>query len=185
MLSPEHPLIRLRLQTQARRRAAVAALWAAYAAYLALAVWGGRGNLAGIASVGALMVGLVCMVALAESSGLRAHGAPLHASRLAQRDRAYALSFHATSWLLVGVALYTQTAAHTTWLPLPSTPRAAAGAVAAVCVAIGMLPVTLLSWREPDPMPLDALPPIRPPLPLPRRDPRARPGDDDGPRWLH
>ena len=81
------------------------------------------------------------------------------------------------------MVVYAELALRIDALWLPTDPRTAVGAFAAVAVAIGLLPVSLLSWAEPDDAPA-AAPSIRPPLRRPRRFP-AGPRDREGPRFLH
>ena len=162
---------------------AVAALWLAFAAHVAASALGGDGKLAGFAGLATLFAGVVCLFSLAEASVLRGGARPLDAGRLAARDRAYAAAFHGTGWLLVTVVVYAELALRIDALWLPTDPRTAVGAFAAVAVAIGLLPVSLLSWAEPDDAPMSA-PTVRPPLRRPRRFP-AGPRDREGPRFLH
>lgn len=178
----DRPFAWLRLHDQRRRRMAVAALWATFAAHVAVSAFGGDGALAGFAGAVTLIAGFVCMFSLAEASVLRGGARPLDAARLAARDRAYAVAFHATGWLLLSVVVYAQAALRIDALWLPSTPRAAVGAFAAVAVAIGLLPVSLLGWMETD----DA-PEVPPAIPfIPRRPRRFTTGvEDEGPRFLH
>jgi hypothetical protein len=177
------PFAWLRLPTQRRRRMAVAALWLAFAAHVAVSALGGDGQLAEFAGFATLFAGAVCLFSLAEASVLRGGARPLDAGRLAARDRAYAAAFHGTGWLLLVVVVYAELALRIDALWLPSDPRAAVGTFAAVAVAIGLLPVSLLSWAEPDDAPA-AAPTIRQPLRRPRRFP-AGPRDREGPRFLH
>lgn len=178
----DRPFAWLRLHDQRRRRMAVAGLWAAFAAHVAVGALGGDGALAGFAGAVTLAAGVVCMFSLAEASLLRGGARPLHAGRLAARDRAYAAAFHATGWLLLAVVVYAELALRIDALWLPATPRAAVGAFAAVAVAIGLLPVSLLGWMETD----DA-PTVPPAIPfIPRRPRRFTTGmEDEGPRFLH
>jgi hypothetical protein len=177
------PFAWLRLFTQRRRRMAVAALWAAFAAHVAVSALGGDGQVAGFAGFATLLAGVVCLFSLAEASVLRGGARRLDAGRLAARDRAYAAAFHGTGWLLLAVVVYAELALRIDALWLPADPRAAVGAFAAVAVAIGLLPVSLLGWAEPDEVP--ALPPaeLRPPH-RPRRF-AAGPDGAEGPRFLH
>jgi hypothetical protein len=172
------------LHTRAHRRATVVGLWGAFAAHVGVAAFGGEGQMAGFGGLLTLMAGLVCLFSLAEASALRGGSRPLDAGRLAARDRAYAASFHATAWLLLAVVVYAEAALRTEWLWLPRDPRGAVGAFAAVAVAIGLLPVSLMGWAEPD----DAPPAPPPSLPQPPRAPRryaASLDDGQAPRWLH
>lgn len=178
------PFAFLTLHTRARRRAAVLALWGAFAAHVAISAFGGDGELAGFAGFLTLMAGLVCMFSLAEAGALRGGSRPLDAGRLAARDRAYAAAFHATGWLILAVVVYAELALRLDWLWLPRDPRGAVGAFAAVGVAIGLIPVSLMGWAEPDDLP--AAPP--PSLPEPPRKPRryaASLDDRETQRWLH
>jgi hypothetical protein len=177
------PFAYLRLHTRTRRRAAVLGLWGAFAAHVAVSALGGDGELAGFAGFLTLMAGLVCMFSLAEASALRGGSAPLDAGRLAARDRAYAAAFHATGWLLLAVVVYAELALRIDLLWLPRDTRQAVGAFAAVGVAIGLLPVSLMGWAEPDETPA---PP--PPAPVPPRKPRRYVGsldDRETQRYLH
>jgi hypothetical protein len=176
------PFAYLDLGTRTRRRAAVAALWGAFAAHVAVAALGGDGQVAGFFGLVTLLAGMVCMFSLAQACGLRGGTGPLDAGRLAARDRAYSAAFQATGWLLLGAAVYAEAALRIDRLWLPADPRQAVGAFASVCVAIGLLPVSLVGWTEPD----DAPPPAPEPLQPPRR-PRyaARWDDTEQPRWLH
>lgn len=172
------------LHTRFERRAAVVGLWGAFAAHVAVSAFGGGGQLAGFGGLVTLLAGFICMFSLAEASALRGGSRPLDASRLADRDRAYAAAFHATAWLLLAVVAYAELALRFDQLWLPKDPRTSVGSFAAVAVAIGLLPVSLMAWAEPDDAP--AAPP--PPLPQPTRLPRryvTRLEDDDAPRWLH
>ena len=184
MLSIRHrrPFAFLTLHTRTRRRAAVLGLWSAFAAHVAAAL-GGDGELAGFLGFVTLMAGMVCMFSLAEASALRGGSAPLDAGRLAARDRAYAAAFHATGWLLLAVVVYAELALRLERLWLPRDPRAAVGAFAAVGVAIGLLPVSLIGWAEPDETSADPGP-----APPPPRRPRRYVGtldDREVRRWLH
>ncbi|HEX6368807.1 MAG TPA: hypothetical protein VF006_07740 [Longimicrobium sp.] len=177
------PFAWLTLPTRRRRRMAVAALWGAFAAHVAVNALGGDGRLAGFAGFATLLAGLVCLFSLAEASALRGGARPLDAGRLAARDRAYAAAFQGTGWLLLAVVVYAELALRIDALWLPSDPRGAVGAFAAVAVAIGLLPVSLLSWTEPDDAPAAA-----PAAPQPPRRPRrfaAGPVDREGTRFLH
>lgn len=177
------PFALLALNTRRRRRTAVAALWGAFAAHVAVSALGGDGELAGFGGLVTLMAGLVCMFSLAEASGLRGGSAPLDAGRLAARDRAYAGAFHAAGWLMLSLVVYTELALRVDVLWLPATTRGAVGAFAAVGVAIGLLPVSLIGWAEPDESP--AAPP---PTPQPPRRPHRYVGsldDRETQRWLH
>jgi hypothetical protein len=185
MQFPKHrrPFAFLSLHTRTRRRAAVLGLWGVFAAHVAVSALAGDGELAGFAGFATLMAGLVCMFSLAEASGLRGGSAPLDAGRLAARDRAYAAAFHATGWLLLAVVVYAELALRMEWLWLPATPRGGVGVFAAVGVAIGLLPVSLIGWSEPEERP--AVPPS---APQPPRKPRRYVGsldDRDVQRWLH
>lgn len=185
MLFPRHrrPFAFLTLHTRPRRRAAVLGLWGAFAAHVAVSALAGDGELAGFAGFATLLAGLVCMFSLAEASALRGGSAPLHAGRLAARDRAYAAAFHATGWLLLAVVVYAELALRMEWLWLPGTTRGAVGVFAAVGVSIGLLPVSLIGWSEPDDRP--AAPPS---APQPPRKPRRYVGtldDREVQRWLH
>lgn len=162
---------------------AVAALWLAFAAHVAVNVLGGDAHLAEFGGVLTLVAGVVCLFSLAEASVLRGGARPLNAGRLAARDKAYAAAFHGTGWLLLAVVVYAELALRIDALWLPTDPRTAVGAFAAVAVAIGLLPVSLLSWAEPDDAPA-AAPSLRPPLRRPRRFP-AGPNDREGTRFLH
>ena len=176
------PFAYLDLHTRARRRAAVAGLWAAFAAHVAASAWGG-GELAGFVGVVTLLAGLVCMFSLAEAAGLRGGTRPLDAARFAARDRAYVAAFHGTGWLVLALVVYAELALRIDLLWLPADPRQAVGAFAAVGVAIGLLPVSLMGWAEPD----DA-PPAPPPAPQPPRRPRRYAGsldDRQHQRYLH
>lgn len=178
----DKPFAWLRLHDRRGRRAAVVALWAAFAAHVAVSAFGGDGRLAGLGGAATLIAGLVCLFSLAEASVLRGGARPLDAARLAARDRAYAAAFHGTGWLLLTVVVYAEVALRFEALWLPASPRTAVGAFAAVAVAIGLLPVSLLGWAEPD----DA--PVVPPAPvhIPRRPRRFAAGpEDEGPRFLH
>jgi len=176
------PFAWLRLHDQRRRRTAVAGLWAAFGAHVAVIAFAGDGALAGVLGAVTLVAGLVCLFSLAEASALRGGARPLDAARLAARDRAYAAAFYGTGWLLLSVVVYAEVALRVEALWLPADPRTAVAAFAAVAVAIGLLPVSLLGWVEPDDAP--ALPPAEPHLP--RRPRRFATGlDDEGPRFLH
>jgi hypothetical protein len=176
------PFAWLRLHDRRRRRMAVAGLWAAFAAHLATSAFGRDSELAGFLGAVTLVAGLVCLFSLAEASVLRGGVRPLDAGRLAARDRAYAAAFHGTAWLLLAVVVYAELALRIDALWLPSDPREAVGTFAAVAVAIGLLPVSLLGWTEPDDAP--AVPPAAPHLP--RRPRRFAIGlDEEGPRFLH
>lgn len=184
MLSLRHrPFAYLALNTRRRRRAAVAGLWAAFAAHVSVSALGGDGELAGFGGFVTLLAGLACMFSLMEASGLRGGSAPLDAGRLAARDRAYSAAFHATGWLMLALVVYAELALRMDRLWLPSDTRGAVGAFAAVAVAIGLLPVSLIGWAEPDEAP--AAPP---PAPQPPRKPRRYVGsldDRETQRWLH
>lgn len=182
-LPRRRPFAFLKLHTRSRRRAAVLALWSAFAAHVAVNAFGGDGELAGFFGVLTLMAGLVCMFSLAEASALRGGSAPLHAGRLAARDRAYAAAFHATGWLLLAVVVYAELALRIDLLWLPADPRQAVGTFAAVGVAIGLLPVSLLGWAEPDDVP--AVPPLEPQPPRKPRRYAASLDDHEAQRWLH
>jgi hypothetical protein len=177
------PFAWLRLHDQRHRRMAVAGLWAAFAAHVAVSGVGGDGALAGFGGAVTLIAGLVCLFSLGEASVLRGGARPLDAGRLAARDRAYAAAFHGTGWLLLSVVVYAELALRIEALWLPSDPRAAVGVFAAVAVAIGLLPVSVVGWMEPDHA-VD-VPPAIPPLP--RRPRRFAAGLDEpeGPRFLH
>lgn len=182
-LRHRRPFAYLTLNTRRRRRAAVSVLWGAFAAHVAASALGGDGELAGALSVVTLVVGLVCMFSLAEASGLRGGSAPLDAARLAARDRAYSAAFHATGWLMLALVVYAELALRMGGLWLPASPRGAVGVFAAVGVSIGLLPVSLIGWSEPDESP--ATPP---PAPQPPRKPRRYVGSLDDratQRWLH
>ncbi|WP_420126403.1 hypothetical protein [Longimicrobium sp.] len=179
----ERPFAWLKLPTQRHRRTAVAGLWTAFAAHVAISALAGDGELAGFLGFVTLFAGILCLFSLAEASVLRGGALPLDASRLAARDRAYAAAFHGTGWLLLAVVVYAELALRIDALWLPADPRSAVGAFAAVAVAIGLLPVSLLSWTEPD----DAPAPPPPASHLPRRPRRfaVGPEDREGPRFLH
>lgn len=179
----DRPFAWLRLTTQRRRRTAVGALWVAFGAHVAVSALGGDGELAGFFGFVTLLAGIVCLFSLAEASVLRGGAHPLDAGRLAARDRAYAAAFHGTGWLLLAVVVYAELALRIDALWLPSDPRTAVGAFAGVAVAIGLLPVSLLGWTEPDDAP--AVPPAAPHPP--RRPRRFAAGWDEpeGPRFLH
>lgn len=177
------PFAWLRLPTRRRRRVAVAALWVAFAAHVAVGALGGGGELAGFAGFVTLFAGVVCLFSLSEASVLRGGAQPLDAGRLAARDRAYSAAFHGTGWLLLAVVVYAELALRIEALWLPADPRAAVGAFAAVAVAIGLLPVSLLGWTEPDATPA-AVPAAPEPLRRPRRF-AIGPEDREGPRFLH
>jgi hypothetical protein len=178
------PFAFLTLHTRTRRRAAVLALWVAFAAHVAVSALGGDGELAGFFGFLTLMAGTVCMFSLAEASALRGGSGPLDAGRLAARDRAYAAAFHATGWLLLAVVVYAELALRMDWLWLPEDPRQAVGAFAAVGVAIGLVPVSLMGWAEPDDAPAAVpFPGVQPPR-KPRRY-AASLDDDETQRWLH
>ncbi|HEX5868856.1 MAG TPA: hypothetical protein VFY65_00500 [Longimicrobium sp.] len=177
------PFAWLNLPTRRHRRMAVAALWTAFAAHVAVSALGGDSELAGFFGFVTLFAGMICLFSLAEASVLRGGAQPLDAGRLAARDGAYAAAFHGTAWLLLAVVVYAELALRIDALWLPSDPRGAVGAFAAVAVAVGLLPVSLLSWTEPD----DA-PAAPPPTPQPPRRPRrfaVGPDDPQGPRFLH
>jgi hypothetical protein len=177
------PFAFLTLHTRTRRRAAVLGLWGAFAAHVAVSAFAGDGELAGFFGFVTLFAGSVCMFSLAEAGALRGGSAPLDAGRLAARDRAYAAAFHATGWLLLAVVVYAELALRMDRLWLPADPRQAVGVFAAVGVAIGLLPVSLMGWAEPEERP--AAPP---PAPLPPRKPRRYVGtldDREVQRWLH
>ncbi|HEX2206377.1 MAG TPA: hypothetical protein VHG93_01740 [Longimicrobium sp.] len=179
----ERPFAWLRLDTRFRRRAAVAGLWMAFGAHVAASALGGDGEWAGFAGFVTLFAGIVCLFSLAEASVLRGGAQPLDAGRLAARDRTYAAVFHGTGWMLLAVVVYAELALRIEALWLPSDPRAAVGAFAAVAVAIALLPVSLLAWMEPDDAPV--VPPTMPHVP--RRPRRFAAGFDEpeGPRFLH
>lgn len=185
MLPPflrRRPFAWLRLPTRRHRRAAVLALWSTFAAHVAIAAFAGDGELAGFAGFATLLAGMICMFSLAEASGLRGGTGPLDAGRLAARDRAYSAAFQATGWMLLATVVYAELALRIDLLWLPADPRQAVGAFAAVGVAIGLLPVSLVGWTEPDDAPL--APPAPPPIP---RRPRFAASFDDHEqqRWLH
>lgn len=176
------PFAWLHLPTRRRRRAAVLAMWSTFAAHVAVAAFGWEDGPAEFAGLATLLAGVICMFSLAEASGLRGGTGPLDAGRLAARDRAYSAAFHATGWLLLAAVVCAELALRTERLWLPVDPRQALGAFAAVGVAIGLLPVSLVGWMEPD----DA--PLAPPAPpqLPRRPRFAASLDDhEQQRWLH
>lgn len=178
------PFAFLKLHTRTRRRTAVVALWSVFAAHVAVNAFGGDGEPAGFFGFLTLMAGIVCMFSLAEASALRGGSGPLDAGRLAARDRSYAAAFHATGWLLLAVVVYAELALRMDWLWLPKDPRQAVGAFAAVGVAIGLLPVSLMGWAEPDDTPAAApLPELQPPR-KPRRY-AASLDDGESQRWLH
>jgi hypothetical protein len=179
----DRPFAWLKLHTQRRRRIAVGALWLAFAAHVAISAFAGDGQLAEFFGFVTLLAGIVCLFSLSEASVLRGGARPLDAARLAARDRAYAAAFHGTGWLLLAVVVYAELALRIDRLWLPTDPRAAVGAFAAVAVAIGLLPVSLLGWAEPDDAPAAA-----PAVPQPPRRPRrfaVGPQDHEGPRFLH
>lgn len=185
MLSIRHrrPFAVVTLHTRKRRRAAVLGLWGAFAAHVAAAAFAGDGELAGFLGFATLVAGMACMFSLAEAGALRGGSAPLDAGRLAARDRAYAAAFHATGWLLLAVGVYAELALRLDGLWLPRDPRAAVAAFAAVGVAIGLLPLSLMGWAEPDEAPADPAP-----APPPPRKPRRYVGtldDREVGRWLH
>ena len=177
------PFAFLSLHNRARRRAAVLGLWGAFATHVAASALGGDGELAGFLTMLALLAGLVCMFSLAEASALRGGRGPLDAGRLVARDRAYATAFHATGWLLLAVGVYAELALRLEGLWLPRDLRTAVGVFAAAAVAIGLLPVSLMGWAEPD----DPPPPSFPEPGLPRRPRRYASSLDDHEtqRWLH
>lgn len=177
------PFALLSLHTRPRRRAAVLGLWGAFATHVAVSALGGDGELAGFFGVLTLVAGLVCMFSLAEASALRGGSAPLDAGRLATRDRAYAAAFHGTGWLLLAVIVYAELALRMDLLWLPRDPRQAVGAFAAVGVAIGLLPVSLMGWAEPDDAPV--APPSFPSFPPQPRRFAASLDDGETQRWLH
>lgn len=181
--SYRRPFALLPLYTRAHRRAAVLALWGAFAAHVAIAALAGDGEVAGFFGFVTLLGAIICMFSLAEASALRGGVGPLDAGRLAARDRAYAAAFHGTGWLLLAAVVYAEMALRTELLWLPSDPREAVGAFAAFGVAVGLLPVSLMGWAEPD----DPPPPL-PPAPEPPRRPRryaASFDDAEQQRYLH
>lgn len=182
-LPRRRPFALFTLHTRSRRRAAVLGLWGAFAAHVAASAFGGDGELAGFFGVVTLVAGLVCMFSLAEAGALRGGSGPLDAARLATRDRAYAAAFHGTGWLLLAVVVYAELALRLDALWLPKDPRQAVGAFAIVGVAIGLLPVTLMGWMEPDGAPPPPLPEL--PQPRPPRRFAASLDDHETQRWLH
>lgn len=177
------PFAWLQLRNQRHRRMGVVALWAAFAAHVAVSAFGGDSELAGFFSFVTLLGGMVCLFSLGEASVLRGGSRPLDAARLAVRDRAYAAAFHGTGWILLAVVIYAELALRIDALWLPTTARGAVGAFAATAVSIGLLPVTLMGWSEPDDAPL--VPPAAPLIPRRPRRFAAGPDDSESPPLLH
>jgi amino acid transporter len=144
-------MLTLPLPTQAARRRAVVLLWTAFAAYLAANTLTRGDDLAGAMSALAMLVGIGCLFSVARAVRW-GHGcaAGLDEREMAARDRAHYLAFRVQSWLTLAVVAYTTVAVRVDALWLPATGHQAAGAVAAVAVAMGLLPVTCIGWGEPD-----------------------------------
>ncbi len=145
-------MLTLPLPTQAARRRAVALLWTAFAGYLAANMLTRGDDLAGALSALAVLVGIGCMFSI--SRAVRwGHGAcaeGLDERETAARDRAHYLAYRVQSWLTLAVVAYTTVAVRVDGLWLPANGHQAAGAVAAVAVAMGLLPLTFIAWGEPD-----------------------------------
>jgi len=168
-------MLTLPLPTQAARRRAVVLLWTTCAGYLVANMLTRGDDLAGAVSALAVLVGIGCMFSI--SRAVRwGHGAcaeGLDERETATRDRAHYLAYRVQSWFTLAVVAYTTVAVRVDALWLPATGEQAAGAVAAVAVAMGLLPLTLIAWGEPDLLLDDDEEPATPRqsirFPLPRR----------------
>jgi hypothetical protein len=166
-------MLTLPLPTQAARRRAVVLLWTAFAGYLAASMLTRGDDLAGAMSALAMLVGIGCLFSIARAVRW-GHGgcAGLDEREMAARDRGHYLAYRVQSWFTLAVVVYTTVAVRVDALWLPATGQQAAGAVAAVAVAMGLLPITLVAWGEPDFL-LDDEEPAMPRqsirFPLPRR----------------
>jgi len=167
-------MLTLPLPTRAARRRAVVLLWTAFAGYLAANLLTRGDDLAGGMSALAVLVGIGCLFSIARAVrwGHGGCATGLDERETAARDRAHYLAYRVQSWFTLAVVAYTTVAVRVDVLWLPATGHQAAGAMAAVAVAMGLLPLTLIAWGEPD-MPLDEEEPAmpRPSLrfPIPRR----------------
>lgn len=140
------------LGIQRGRRAAAVMLWTSFAGYVALQAFGGDGNAVGAAGAALLLLGYVCYFALARALGVaRCEGArELDERERMNRDRAHYVAYQVLGWAMLAVVLYAAVAVRVDWLWMPTTPQGAVGALAAVAIALGLLPMTILAWTEPD-----------------------------------
>jgi len=169
-------MITLPLPTQAARRRAVMILWAAFATYIAANTLTRGDDLAGGISALAMLVGIGCMFSLARAVRWGHRGGcgalELDERETAARDRAYYQAYQVQSWVMAAVVAYAVLAVRVDGLWLPSTAQQAASALAAVAVAMGLLPVTYIGWGEPDLLPDEdepAAPRASIRFPIPRR----------------
>jgi amino acid transporter len=145
-------MLTLPLPTQAARRRAVVLLWTSFAGYLAANTLTRGDDLAGAMSALAMLVGIGCLFSIARAVrwGHGGCAAGLDEREMAARDRAHYRAFRVQSWLTLAVVAYTTVAVRVDALWLPATGHQAAGALAALAVAMGLLPITCIGWGEPD-----------------------------------
>ncbi|HEU4454198.1 MAG TPA: hypothetical protein VFR81_14105 [Longimicrobium sp.] len=145
-------MLTLPLPTRAARRRAVVLLWTAFAGYVAANMLTRGDDLAGAMSALAVLVGIGCLFSISRAVrwGQGSCAVGLDERETAARDRAHYLAYRVQSWLMLAVVAYTTVAVRVDALWLPATGPQAAGAVAAVAVAMGLLPLTFIAWGEPD-----------------------------------
>lgn len=163
-------MLTLPLPTRSARRRAVVVLWTAFAAYLAAGTRTSGDDVAGALGALAMLVGFGCLFSIARAVRWGQADVPgkLDERETAARDRAHYLAFQVQSAFMLAVVVYATVAVRVDGMWLPASAQQAASALAAVAVAMGLLPVTLIAWREPDaPLDEDEPAPARPSLRYP------------------
>jgi hypothetical protein len=143
------------LATRAGRRALAATGWACFLAFVAVHSFDLGAASEPVTAV-AILLGftgyavLLRVVQLQRGVGER----PLDEREQAIRDRGHFVAFRLGNAAMLVVVIYAMLAQRIPGLWLPATPGEAAAALAAVAIAFGLLPATVLAWTTED-EPLD------------------------------
>jgi hypothetical protein len=139
------------LATRRGRRALAITLWACYAGVVVVRTAAVPRQVADVAMFVLIAAGFFAYTILARGLGLNRSPLeqPLDERERSERDHAHYVAFQIGNVGMLVAVIYTLVARQVPGLWMPSTPRAGLAALAAVAVAFGVLPATVLAWTLP------------------------------------
>jgi hypothetical protein len=133
------------------RRGLAVTLWACFLGVVALR-FAAPASVAGTGTVVFMLVGYGAYAVLTRGLGLTRSPLeqPLDERERGERDHAHFVAFQIGNGGMLAAVIYTIVARQFPGLWMPATPRAGLAAAAAVAIAFGILPATVLAWTLPD-----------------------------------